>query len=121
MTFLETNKNPPKKEDSNGYVAVRLLGRYLELDEEEKERKSSPAAFCEWVQEIFQLNVSKQSCRIMPVVRHPVFRETFYQFCSTRYGEKFFTWTLAQKIVGSNLDEASSTTLPRPSTFLSFY
>lgn len=43
----------------------------------------------------------------MPIIWHSGFRETFYQFCSTRYGEKFFMWTLAQKIVGSKLDEVS--------------
>ncbi|KUL87120.1 hypothetical protein ZTR_05580 [Talaromyces verruculosus] len=84
----KTNKNPVKKEDSNGYVAVRLLGRFLTLSKAEKDALSDTQPFVQWVHAVFQIDVSSITNRMMPIIRHPDFSEIVFQFLALDMARK---------------------------------
>ncbi|PCG88330.1 Hypothetical protein PENO1_110860 [Penicillium occitanis (nom. inval.)] len=103
--YLETNKDPVRMKDSEGYLMFHIIAAFNECpSNHDRERLLKPEVMKTFLATQFQFEMPKIA-RLMVILRHAEWRNLVSRFCATKYGEEVFAWHTMSDIVTAKLDE----------------
>jgi hypothetical protein len=111
MAVLMANRETIKKGNTEGYMALQIITKFEELLITEQEKILTPVGLNGWLNNVFGVELD-HNARILVVLRHTEFRRFVLRYCSTRYGEKHFSWSTMVNIISSKLDEVGKYIIP---------
>ena len=100
---LSANREIVHKSNSEGFNAIQIITHFDNVPETQKPMILKPKGLGNWLNNIFGLHI-EHTARMLTVLANNTFRPLCLRYCMTRYGEHFFSWTFATKIVASRLD-----------------
>ncbi|QKX60427.1 uncharacterized protein TRUGW13939_07572 [Talaromyces rugulosus] len=99
-----------------GRTAYQLISKLLDLSSGHQQDILRPRISQYSFERILNPRLDR-SARMMAVLRHAKFRRFVHLYCTTKYGEKNFSWSLICDIINSKLDMIW---LPKLEEFLDF-
>lgn len=100
---LIANREIMHKANSEGFNAIQIITHFDNVPASDQPAILKPKGLGNWLNNIFGLRV-EHTARMLTVLSNDSFRPLFLRYCMTRYGEHFFSWTFATKIISSRLD-----------------
>jgi hypothetical protein len=104
--LLRKNREDVSKHDTDGFNLRVILGRLDQMDASQEKRILRQAEFAKWIQSELGMNPS-QVARQLVLLHSTKWRNLFWQFVETSYGETFFQWTPVEQWIATKLDEVS--------------